>query len=152
MRGCRPFLPDADRADSLKSGSVKPVLTTWLLMFGLLLQSVAWALPAQRAGQAERLAHEVAHAIDHGHHQHTVAHDELGHDVDASLLVADEPHIGEHGPHHTHAAESTQSQGLPVSSAESPLSLPAGAPPASGEVLPVSADPDGLLRPPRAAA
>jgi hypothetical protein len=131
---------------------VKPVLTTWLLMLGLLLQSVAWALPVERAGQAERLAHKVAHAIDHGHHQHPDARDRLGHDVDPSLLMVDKPHHGEHGPHHFHAAEGVQFQGLPVSSAVPPLSLPAGSPSASVDVLPVSTDPDGLLRPPRATA
>lgn len=136
----------------IKSRAVKSALTTWLLLFGLLLQSVAWALPAQRAEQAERLSHEVAHALDHGHHQHLSSHDGQGHEVDASLLIVDAQDDSEPGPHHSHAAEGMQSPGLPVASAMLPLTSPAGAPPAWGEALPVSADLDGLLRPPRATA
>lgn len=131
---------------------VKSALTTWLLLFSLLLQSVAWALPAQRAEQAERLSHEVAHAIDHGHHEHPASHDTQGHEVDATLFVAGAMDDGGHGPHHSHAAEGMQSQGLPVAAVLPPLALPAAAPPVGGEALPVSADPDGLLRPPRTAA
>lgn len=136
----------------IKSSAVKTALTTWLLLFGLLLQSVAWVLPAQRAELAERLSHEVAHALDHGHHQHPSSHDGLGHEVDASLLIVDPQDGGEHGSHHSHAAEGMQSQGLPVASAMLLLTSPAGATPAWGEALPVSADIDGLLRPPRATA
>ena len=131
---------------------MKSALTTWLLLFGLLLQSVAWALPAQRAGQAERLAHEVAHAIDHGHHQHGQPHDALGHDVDPTLLLdADLDHAvdeGHHGPHHSHASEGVQFQGWPVTAWPAPM-LPHSAPRAWTSVQPPSADPDGLLRPPR---
>jgi uncharacterized protein involved in copper resistance len=128
---------------------VKPALTTWFLLFGLLLQSVAWALPAQRTGQAERLAHEVAHAIDHGHHQHEAA----GHDIDVALLMDDtQDHAqddGQHGPHHSHASEGMQFQGLPVVSAQPVPTLPHSAPRAWTAVQALSADPDGLLRPPR---
>ena len=127
---------------------MKPALTTWLLLFGLLLQSVAWALPTLRAGQAERLSHEVAHAIDHGHHQH----DGLGHDVDVALLIDDAQDSGAHGPHHSHAADGVQAQGLPVAAALPAAVPPAVAPPVWAEVQPPSADPDGLLRPPRTTA
>ena len=127
---------------------MKSVLTTWILLFGLLLQSVAWAFPVQRAEQAERLSHEVAHAMDHGHHQH----DGLGHEVDAALLLDDALDDGQHGPHHSHAADGVQAQGLPVADALSRVAPPAGALPAWGEVQPPSADPDGLLRPPRTTA
>ena len=135
----------------IKSVAVKPVLTTWLLLFGLLLQSVAWALPAQRAEQAERLSHEVAHAIDHGHHRHN-PHDALGHDVDAELQMDAVNDDGKHGPHHSHASEGVQFQGLPSAAALPAAFLPAGAPVARGEAQPPSADPDGLLRPPRTTA
>jgi len=124
---------------------VKSALTTWFLLFGLLLQSVAWVLPAQRTGQAERLAHEVAHAIDHGHHQHEAA----GHDVDAALLLDDTQDDGNHGPHHSHASEGVQFQGLPAAAAQPAPTLPCCAPRAWTSVQPPSADPDGLLRPPR---
>ena len=133
----------------IESALVKSVLATWFLMFGLLLQSVAWALPAQRAGQAERLAHEVAHAIDHGHHQHQAA----GHDVDAALLMDDAQDHGQddgrHGPHHSHASEGVQFQGLPVAAALRAPALPRSAPRVGTSVQPPSADLAGLLRPPQ---
>jgi len=128
---------------------VKSFLATWILLFGLLLQSVMWALPAQRAGQAERLAHEVAHAIDHGHHQHLDPHGALGHDLDPTLLMDDAPSGGDHSPLHSHASEGVQFQGLPVTTALPVPTLPCGAPKAWASVQPPSADPDGLLRPPR---
>jgi hypothetical protein len=132
---------------------VKTTLTTWLLLFGLLLQSVAWALPAQRAGQAERLAHQVAHGLDHGHHQHHSPNDARGHDVDASLQLAGDfteaPGHASHGPHHTHASEGAPFQGLPVAAPLAVLSLPPSAPQARATVQPPSADLAGLLRPPQ---
>lgn len=124
---------------------MKSFLATWFLLFGLLLQSVAWALPAQRAGQADRLAHELAHAIDHGHHQHEA----LGHDVDAALQMDDAQDLGPHGPHHSHASEGVQFQGLPVASALSAPTLPRSAPRVWASVQPPSADLAGLLRPPQ---
>ncbi len=124
---------------------MKSVLATWFLLFGLLLQSVAWALPAQRAGQAERLAHEVAHAIDHGHHQHEAA----GHEMDATLLLDGARVDGSHGPHHSHVSEGVQFQGLPVAAAQPAPTVPRSAPRAWTAVQPPSADPDGLLRPPQ---
>jgi hypothetical protein len=145
---------------------VRTPFTAWLLLFGLLLQSVAWALPAQRAGQALRLAHEVAHARDHGHHQHgesqgTLHGDVHGHGDEADdradpALALDPAWPGgapaEHGPHHTHASEAGQVQGLPVAHAPPGLK-PAGGAPAPGVMAqPSSADPDGLLRPPQAPA
>lgn len=128
---------------------MKSALTTWFLLFGLLLQSVAWALPAQRAGQAERLAHEVAHAIDHGHHQHIDPHGVLGHDFDPALVMVEAQSGDDHGPHHSHASEGVQCQGLPVATALPAPTLPHSAPGAWTSVQPPSADPDGLLRPPR---
>lgn len=128
---------------------MKSTLATWCLLFGLLLQSVAWALPAERAGQAERLAHAVAHAIDHGHHQHLDPHGALGHDLDPALLMDDAPSGDEHGPHHSHASEGVQLQGWPEAAALPATALPLGAPRAWTPVQPPSADPDGLLRPPR---
>jgi hypothetical protein len=132
---------------------VKTTLTLWLLLFGLLLQSVAWVMPAQRAVQAERLAHQVAHAIDHGHHQHGQPHDALGHDADPALhLDTDLNHAvdqGHLGPHHSHASESVQLQGLLVASALAPPILPRSAPRAWTTVQPPSADLAGLLRPPQ---
>lgn len=128
------------------------VLTTWLLLFGLLLQSVAWALPAQRAEQAERLSHEVAHAIDHGHHHHPTSHDGLEHEIDPALLISELSDHGDHAPHHVHAAEGMQSQGLPVVLVLLPPEQPDVFPPVASEVQPPSADPDGLLRPPRVTA
>jgi hypothetical protein len=126
---------------------VKSVLTSWFLLLGLLLQSVVWALPAHRAGQAQRLAHEVAHALDHWHHPH----DETDRDVAPMLegpqvLSQDE---NRYGPHHVHASESAQLQGLPTAAALSAPTLPLGVPGDGTSVLPPSADPDGLLRPPR---
>ncbi|MBU4518223.1 MAG: hypothetical protein KJ677_02335 [Gammaproteobacteria bacterium] len=128
---------------------MKSVLTTWVLLFGLLLQSVVWALPAQRAGQADRLAHEVAHAIDHGHHQHLDPHGALGHDLDPTLMMDDAPSGDDHGPHHSHASEGVQFQGLPVAAALPVPTLPRSAPRAWTPVQPPSADPDSWLRPPR---
>ncbi|MBT9550134.1 MAG: hypothetical protein IV088_04735 [Hydrogenophaga sp.] len=128
---------------------MKPALTTWLLLFGLLLQSVAWALPTQRTGPAERLAHELAHAIDHGHHQHPDPNGGLGHDLDATLLMDDTPDGDDHGPHHAHASEGVQCQGLPVASAPPALIPSRCVPRAWTPVQPPSADPEGLLRPPR---
>lgn len=139
--------PEPGAADTLRC--VKSALTTWLLLFGLLLQSVAWALPAQRAGQAERLAHEVAHAIDHGHHQHLDPHGALGHDLDPTLLMSEAPDGDDHGPHHSHASEGVQFQGWPVAAALPSPSLPRGAPRAWTSVQPPSADLAGLLRPPQ---
>jgi hypothetical protein len=129
---------------------VKSALTTWFLLFGLLLQSVAWALPAQRAGQAERLAHEVAHAIDHGHHQHGNRQEALGHDLDAALHLDDAVDEGTHGPHHSHASEGVQFQGLPVAAALQATTLPRSAPRAWTPAQPPSADLADLLRPPQA--
>lgn len=132
---------------------MKSALTTWFLLFGLLLQSVAWALPAQRAGQAARLAHQVAHALDHGHHQHGNPNEALGHDVDAALhLDADrDASLAEdsHGPHHVHASDGAQFQGLPVASALPASTLPRSAPRAWTPDQPPSADLGGLLRPPQ---
>lgn len=137
----------------IESALVKTALTTWLLLFGLLLQSVAWALPAHRAGQAERLAHQVAHGLDHGHHQHHSPQDARGHDVDANLQLASDfteaPAHASHGPHHTHASEGAQFQGLPVAAPLAVLSLPRNAPRARAAVQPPSADLAGPLRPPQ---
>jgi len=127
---------------------VKTTLTTWLLLFGLLLQSVAWALPAQRAGQAERLAHQVAHALDHGHHQHH-PHEGLGHDVDTALQLPGDLDEGRHGPHHTHASEGSSFQGLPVAAPLTALVPSRSAPWARVAAQPPSADLAGLLRPPQ---
>lgn len=129
---------------------MKSALTTWFLLFGLLLQSVAWALPAQRAGQVERLAHEVAHAIDHGHHQHGNPHEGLGHDLDAALHLDDAVDEGNHGPHHSHASEGVQFLGLPVAAALQATTLPRSAPRAWTPVQPPSADLAGPHRPPQA--
>lgn len=139
----------ANQGAPIQFFAVKPALTTWLLLFGLLLQSVAWALPAQRAGQAERLAHEVAHAIDHGHHQHLDPHGALGHDLDPTLLMGEASDGDDHGPHHSHASEGVQLQGWPVAAALPAPSLPRGAPRAWTSVQPPSADLAGLLRPPQ---
>ena len=127
---------------------MKSVFVTWLLLFGLLLQTVTWALPAQRAEQAERLSHEVAHAIDHGHHQH----DGLGHQVDSTLLIDCAQDSGQHDLHHSHAADGVQFQGLPVAQGLPLAVQPAVDLPAWGEVQPSSVDPDSLLRPPRESA
>lgn len=133
---------------------VKTALTTWFLLFGLLLQSVAWALPAQRAGQAERLAHQVAHALDHGHHPHGLPNEAQGHDADAALhLDADRDASladASHGPHHTHASDGVQFQGLPVAAALHAPTLPRGTPRAWTPDQPPSADLAGLFRPPQA--
>lgn len=129
----------------IESAFVKTTLAAWFLLFGLLLQSVAWALPAQRAGQVERLAHEVAHAIDHGHHQHEVA----VHEMDATLLLDDARVDGSHGPHHSHASDGVQLQGLPVAPVLEPLALPRSAPGAWTSVQPPPVDLAGLLRPPQ---
>ena len=127
---------------------MKSVPTTWLLLFGLLLQSMAWALPAQRAEQADRLAHEVAHAMDHGHHQH----EGWGHEVDADLLIDDGLDDGQHGPHHSHAADGVQPQGLPLAATWVWVPSLASVLPTWGEELPPSADAAKLLRPPKTAA
>jgi len=129
----------------IESALVKTTLTTWLLLFGLLLQSLAWALPAQRLGQAERLAHQVAHALDHGHHQHG----DLGHDQDANLQLSPTADTGNHGPHHSHASEGVQFQGLPVAAALQVLTLPRSAPRVWTALQPPSAHLAGLLRPPQ---
>lgn len=156
---------------------MKKTLVTWWVLMGLLLQSAAWAVPAQRAGQAERLAHEIAHALDHGHHAHAdgfaddavphgdaghehahVAHsadpatDTRGHEVDPALQLPDAPSPAAHGPHHSHASDAGQVQGLPVAAALPGLSLPRVAPGVEAGQHPPSADPDGLLRPPQATA
>lgn len=131
----------------IESALVKTTLTTWLLLFGLLLQSVAWALPAQRQGQAERLAHQVAHALDHGHHQHG----DHGHDPDDNLQLSPTADTGNHGhgPHHSHASEGVQFQGLPVAAALQVLTLPRSAPRVWTALQPPSAHLAGLLRPPQ---
>lgn len=119
-------------------------LTTWLLLGSFLLQAVLWALPAQRAEAADRLAHEVAHALDHGQH----LHDNHGHEVDAALLLdADQPK-----PVHSHASEGVQLQGLPQAASELLLLQARAAPLQGNSLAPPSAHPDGLLRPPRATA
>jgi uncharacterized protein involved in copper resistance len=127
---------------------VKSVLISLLVLCGLLLQSVAWALPHQRAQQAERLAHAVAHATDHGHHQH----EGLGHDLDESLRMDGEQQDSDHGPHHTHASEGAQCQGLPLAALLPACPWPSGAPRAWAEAQPPSAELAGWLRPPRAIA
>lgn len=132
---------------------MRSTLTTWLLLFGLLLQSAAWALPGQRFVQAERLGHALAHAVDHGHHAHaSVEQDARGHDVDAALQWNEAPDHSGHGPHHTHAGEAGQVQGLPVLPALTTLRLAAGPPGDWALWQPASADPRGLLRPPRRTA
>ena len=130
--------------------AVKSVLVSWCLICGLLLQSLAWAVPAERMDQAERLAHAVAHAIDHGHHQHdTLGHDDLG--ATLPTEAGHETPVG-HGPHHVHASEGAQFQGLPVAAALPPSALPRNAPRARPAVHPPSADLAGLLRPPKSRA
>jgi hypothetical protein len=130
---------------SIESAFVKTALTTWLLLFGLLLQSVAWVLPAQRLGQTERLAHQVAHALDHGHHPH----EGLGHDVDTALQLPGDLDEGRHGPHHTHASEGAPLQGLPVAALLAALALPSSTLRTSVAAQPSSADLAGPLRPPQ---
>jgi hypothetical protein len=134
----------------IEFGSVKSILVSWFLIGGLLLQSLAWALPAERMDQAERLAHALAHAIDHGHHQH----DTLGHDDLGAALPTEASHKNQvdHAPHHVHASEGGQFQGLPVAAALPPSALPRSAPRARSAVHPPSADLAGLLRPPKSRA
>lgn len=132
----------------VKSTAVKTLLTIWLLLFGMLLQSVSWALPVQRAEQAERLAHEVVHGIDHGHHQH----DAVGHDQDRSLQLDIAQDDGHRGPYHAHVSDGVQQQGLPVVMALQSPALPCHAPRAMSDTIPPSADPAGLLRPPQTLA
>ena len=130
--------------------AVKSVLVSWCLICGLLLQSLAWAVPAERMDQAERLAHAVAHAIDHGHHQHdTLGHDDLG--ATLPTEAGHETPVG-HGPHHVHASEGAQFQGLPVAAALPPSALPRSAPRVVSTVHPPSADLASLLRPPQSQA
>lgn len=134
-------------------------------MLGLLLQSAAWALPGQGSRPVERLAHEVAHALDHGHHAH---HDEVDfaasvqadwdadHGQDLSLQ-SDDPQDtnsanGFHGPHHQHASDGGQFQGLPLRATPLTAFLPHNAPGPWAELQPPSADLAGWLRPPRAIA
>jgi hypothetical protein len=128
---------------------VKTRSVAWLLLVGLLLQTLAWALPAGHAGQAQRLAHQVAHALDHGHHRHAEPHADHGHDIDTALLLEPEADIGPHGPHHSHVSEGVQLQGLPEAYALAGLTLARVAPRAGSPLHPPSADPDGLLRPPQ---
>lgn len=137
---------------------MKKTLVTWCVLFGLLLQSAAWAVPAERAGQAERLAHAVAHALDHGHHGHPQgqgdahaheAHDSRGHEVDSALQGPDTPEPADHGPHHSHASDAGQVQGLPVAVARPSMAVVPIAHTATTRHQPPSADPDGLLRPPQ---
>lgn len=129
---------------SVESVTVNRTLTTWLLLGSFLLQAVLWALPAQRAEAADRLAHEIAHALDHGQH----LHDSHGHEVDATLLLdSDLPK-----PVHSHASEGVQLQGLPVSAAPPVWALTRAAPLQTSSLAPPSAHTDGLLRPPRATA
>lgn len=132
---------------------MRSTFTTWLLLLGLLLQSTAWALPDHRAAQTERLAHVLAHAIDHGHHAHAPdGQDARGHEVDAALQWnGDAPDHGGHGPHHTHAADAGQVQGLPVPLPLAALQMPRGSLRVGAPVQPPSADSRSLLRPPRPA-
>jgi hypothetical protein len=123
---------------------VKRTLTTWLLLGSFLLQAVLWALPAPRAEAVERLAHEVAHALDQGQH----GHDSHGHAVDASLLLDEDlPQ-----PMHSHASEGGQLQGMPVVMPEPFQALPRAAPVVGTALAPPSPHPEGLLRPPCATA
>jgi hypothetical protein len=137
----------------IKSSSVKSALTTWFLLFGLLLHAVVWTMPANRAGQAEWLAHEMAHAIDHGHHHHDTHAEALGHDVDPALyLDAHLDHAADdrtHGPHHLHAGENLQFQGLPEEAVLPARDLPRIAPRIWSPDQPPSADLAGPLRPPQ---
>lgn len=149
----------------IESDLVKPLLVIWSLMLGLLLQSAAWALPGQGSRPVERLAHEVAHALDHGHHAH---HDEAGlaasidgdwdadHGQDPALQLDESQDAnsatGFHGPHHQHASDGGQFQGLPLSATPLAAFLPHSAPRPWAEVQPPSADLVSWLRPPRATA
>ena len=124
---------------------MKPALTTRFLLFSLLLQAMVWALPAQ----AERLAHEVAHAIDHGHHQHNTPFEALGQHMDPALILDEPGEDGQQGPHHSHASEGVQLQGLPAAAALAPLQLPRSVPRMCTRLQPPSADLAGLFRPPQ---
>lgn len=118
--------------------------TTWLLLGSFVVQSLLWVLPSQRAEASDRLAHELVHALDHGQHQH----DSHGHELDASLLLAEDSRQ----PWHSHAAESLQLQGLPVSDGTVWLALPRGEPAIGVPLPPPWTHLDGLLRPPRVTA
>ena len=139
-------------------------------MLGLLLQSAAWALPSARAGQAEQLAHAVAHALDHGHHEHgdsarfadlfapSQVHDgaqdhDQARDQDGRLQLGADRALADsgaqHGPHHLHAGDSTSFQGLPVSAPLMAPLAPSGLRSPGLECQPPSADLAGWLRPPR---
>lgn len=123
---------------------MKRTLTTWLLLGSFLLQAVLWSLPAPRAEAVERLAHEVAHAMDQGQH----GHDGHGHAVDASLLLDEDlPQPG-----HSHASEGVQLQGLPVVMEGLLPAMPGTAPVQGVHLARPSAHLESLLRPPCATA
>lgn len=137
---------------SIKSHSVRTLPTVWLLLFGLLLQSLAAYLPAQQVEQLQRLVHERTHAVDHGHHTHHLPDASglnTGHDTEMALMWEAVPEHADHGPHHSHASDSAQVQALPMSAHLSVARLPTGVPPAGSRIQPDSAVPDGLLRPPQ---
>lgn len=139
------FATDAPyQAWLLEWAPVNRALTTWLLLAGMLLQSVGWMMPFQRAEAAERLAHKVLHVLDRGEH----GAGDLGHDVDLSLI----PESDRPQPGHSHANEGVQLQGLPVSGPAIMPPLPALAPQSGTPLAPPPVLLDGLLRPPCATA
>lgn len=152
----------------VESRFVKRVLVTWCVLLGLLLQSAAWALPFERKQQTERLAHAVAHALDHGHHDHggsefaepvsalTPINPGHGHDVDPALHLKGgldgTAGGGNHGSHHLHASEGASFQGFPVSEYRAVLLIAGPAQHPVTEQQPLSAELAAWLRPPRAPA
>ena len=124
---------------------VRTIFLSWCVLASLLLQSLTWASPALRAERAERLAHEVTHALDHGHH----AHEGSGHEVDAMLVVHETHDNPSHGPHHVHVLDNAPWWGLTTASRVT-STLSAGSDPAMEPVRPMATvHLQGPLRPPQ---
>jgi hypothetical protein len=123
----------------------RTIFLSWCVLASLLLQFLAWASPVHRAELAERLAHEVTHAVDHGHH----AHDAGGHEVDAMLVMHEAQDSNSHDPHHVHVLDNAQWWGLTTANRVASRVL-AGSDPALEPVTPMATvHLQGPLRPPQ---
>lgn len=118
-----------------------PTLT---LIFAILWQSLVWAIPPMAQERAELLVHELLHkqAPDHHHQQDAGLHlDPVAVDGKATSSAA---------PTHHHHDPASQTLGLPALSTSTAGTSLSGEAPRLSFLMPPSALPEGLLRPPRA--
>lgn len=115
------------------------------LILALLWQSLVWALPSMAQERAEMLAHEWTHEQAPAHHHHP-----RDASFDLDTVAADDTATASATGSHHHQDPAHQVPGLPALGVLTAWARFSASVPRSPELMPPSAVPEGLLRPPQA--